>query len=484
MTAPPRHHTRRNPDRATLGPAVGAVASAFGRPFMPWQQYAADVINEIDPATGLLWYDTIVMYVQRQAGKSDMTGTHAHHRGLTVPAGRFWYTAQSGLHASEWMRDEYFERLHLPAFQRLLGVEGSARARYMLSRRNGREAMVWKHTRAKWQAFPPTANALHSKQADWIVADESWDHDAEKGQELRQAFRPAMNSRPGAQLWVVSAGGHASSDYLNDYLELAELSLTDPASRIAFIDYGIPRDADPEDLDVIAEWHPAFNVPKPDGSLFFDMPRLVAARADFSKDPAGFARAYGNRATGAREAAFPPGSWDECGAGRGPDRPAGARIAVDVTPDGTRVALVAAWTAGARTAVEVIYSGPIVDAGPVATRLRAAVAYSADNHANLEFVDALAEAGVETTPIGLPRLAAACNKITRLVIARTLQHFHQPDLDQAADLAVKRAAGDGGFRWHRGKSSGSIAELVAATLAADLATAAPTRKPVARTGTR
>ena len=355
MTAPARHHTRRNPDRPTLGPAVAAVASAFGRPLMPWQRDAADVVNEIDPATGLLWYDTVIVYVQRQAGKSDLVGSHAHHRGLTIPGGRFWYTAQSGLHASEWMRDEFFERLNLPAFQRILGVDGTARARFLLSRRNGREAIVWKHTRAKFQAFPPTANALHSKQADWIVSDEAWDHDAIKGQELRQAFRPTMNTRPGAQLWIVSAGAHAGSDYLNEYLELGELSLSVPGTRVAFIDYGIPADADPEDLDLIARCHPAYGVLKPDGQPFLDRRGLEAARSDFAKDPAGFARAYGNRATGAREAAFPPGAWDECGTGRPTARPAGVTVAADVTPDGERVALVAAWPAGDdRTALEVI----------------------------------------------------------------------------------------------------------------------------------
>jgi hypothetical protein len=46
-----------------------------------------------------------------------------------------------------------------------------------------------------------------------------------------------------------------------------------------------------------------------------------------------------------------------------------------------------------------------------------------------------------------------------------VHHLNDPDLDAAAGVATKRQLGDGGFGWGRRGSSGSIAELVAASIA-------------------
>lgn len=476
MNVEPRAHTPRNPDRATLGGQVGAVARARRRPFLPWQQRAADVVNEIDPTNGLLWYNIVVLHVQRQAGKSDFVDESFTHTGLTKPDARMWYTAQKGIDASDWMREAH-ERLNQPGSVALFGSPGTSKCRYVLSRRNGREGIYWPHTRARVQVFPPTPEALHSKQADRVYVDEAWAHDAIAGQALRQAIRPTMNTRPGAQLWVVSAGGHAGSDYLNEYLELGRLSLEDPDSRVAFIEYGIPFDSDPTDLDNIYAHHPAA------GTKLFTREALDAAWIDFRKDPAGFARAYGTVPTGAREAAFPPGAWAECGTGRPSTPPTPAGIAVDVTPDGTWAAIAIADTAGTRVAAEIAWAGETRDAAKYIDRLpRQPIAYAATNTANLELVDELTRLGRKVTPVGLPNVASACNRITRLVLTRELAHYHQPDLDAAVEHAMKRDAGDGGFIWSRAKSHGSIAELYAVTLAVHQATANPARKPVARVG--
>ena len=75
----PRHHTPRS-DLPTRGGQVAKLSQAKGRPFMPWQQLAADVALEYDPDTGLNRYSTIVVTVQRQSGKTTWVGTLADHR--------------------------------------------------------------------------------------------------------------------------------------------------------------------------------------------------------------------------------------------------------------------------------------------------------------------------------------------------------------------------------------------------------------------
>ena len=138
MPAKPRHHTPRNPARATLGGLAAKTWAATGRPFMPWQRAGADVALGLDPVTGVLWYDLVIVRVQRQAGKTELVGSVATTRALAKRNARLWYTAQKGKDASEWMRDEYISRL--ADAQALFGVPKSASCRYLASLRAGQEA--------------------------------------------------------------------------------------------------------------------------------------------------------------------------------------------------------------------------------------------------------------------------------------------------------------------------------------------------------
>lgn len=480
MPAEPRHHTPRNPARRTLGGVAAKMAAATGRPYMPWQQRAADVALELDPETGLLWYDLVIVRVQRQAGKTELVGSVATTRSLAKRNARLWYTAQKGKDASEWMRDEYISRLADAA--PLFGTPKTVACRYLISLRAGQEAVKWKATQSKFQACPPTRDAMHGKQSDMTVVDEAWYFDEVAGAQLRQAIRPTMNTRKGAQLWIVSAGEALNSAYFADYIELGVLSLSDPNSRVCFIDYGIPAGGDPEDLDLVAACHPAVG-------YTIDRRALDAAKLDFANDPAGWARAYATVTTGAREFAFPPAAWAECGAPA--TDPGAVQIGVDVTPDGSRLAIGAGYTLpNGGVDVEVVYAGePDRSALALLARLsaaqRAPLQYDPLSLATLSVMDDLARLhpDVETQAVAGPQVAAACGTITRHVLARTLRHHHQPDLDAAARVAVKRPAGDGGIRWSRSKSQGSIAELYAVALAGRAALAVPARrKPVARTG--
>ena len=482
MEVQPRHHTPRNPDRATRGPAVAAIAKAKRRPLLPWQRRGVDVALEIDPETGHYAYGIVVVSVQRQAGKTKLESDLADHRCLTIPRARVWITMQNGKTADEWMREEHFANLRDGA--RVFGEPGTRRAKYALSKRAGSTGVKWPALNSTFTTFPPNRDGLHSKQSDLVFVDEAWAHSAETGADLRQAIRPTMNTRPGAQLWVVSTEGDDSSAYFDHYVTLGMTSLEKPTTRVCFIDYGIPEDADPEDLDTIARHHPAFG-------HTLSMQSLLDARDEFEGDPAGWARAYGNRRTRSRAAIFPAGAWARAAAPR-PAIPDTSGIGIDATPGGDRYALAAAWrdTTGAGH-VEIIAGGPDAIPERETPKIIGAIVTAHGGHLTvdrnsigvLDLVDAIA--------IEYPRLTidytttaeygSACTVFERGIIGGTVHHHNDDTLDAAVDVAMKRPLGDGATGYGRKTSTGSIAELVAAVLALRAADRTPARrKPVVR----
>jgi hypothetical protein len=460
----PRHHTPRS-DRPTRGAQVAVLARAKGRPLMPHQAAAADVALEVDPDTGLYWYGIVVMSFQRQAGKTKLEGDVADHRCLTTPRARVWITQQTGKDASAWMRDEHFDALAQAA---AFGTPGTPGCRYRVSKRAGQEGVTWPGppmAGSTFRVFPPMRDALHGKQSDLVYIDEAWSLTAEQGGDVRQAIRPTMATRRGAQLWVVSTRGDDASVFFDDYLQLGVDSLTTPDTRVAFIDYGIPDDADADDLDVIAAHHPAYG-------HTIDRAALEAARQDFGADVSGWARAYGNRATRTRTAAFPPGVWEACGTERVPI-PARVGFGFDVHHD--RVSVVAAWRevdpAGRpRAYLEALEQLPTADAPAVlsalARRYRAPLGYDTLGAATLDLADRLArDRTVRLHGLSMRDTATACTRLDREVTAGTIAHFRQPPLDEAVLAAVRRPVLDGGFVWARKHSTGNTAPLVAATVA-------------------
>jgi len=493
--ATPRHHTPRS-DRPTRGPAVRKLAKAKGRAcpcgcgaHMPWQRDAADVALEVDPVTRVSAFGIVVVSVPRQSGKTTLESDIADFTCLSVRRARVWLAMQNGKTADGWMRDEHFAQL---------ADAGIFRGRYIESRRAGEVGVKWPATGSTFYTFPPKEDALHSKQSDKVFVDEAWAHNAETGAALRQAIRPTMATRRGAQLWVVSTMGTDASVYLDQYITLARTSLGNPNARVAFIDYGIGDDVDPEDVDAVAAAHPAVG-------HTITREALVEALDEFKSDPqlggvAGFARAYGNRGTRNNETAIPTARWTAAGRARLelPDR---AGIALDATPVGDRVALVAGWrdetthgyveplwvdTPGRDTPALVVDVLEANDAPLVVDRASIGA---------LELVDAIAAEWRRRHPgrnapefphrfLNMGEYASACSMFLRGVLEDTVHHFNDPDLTASVEVVAKRDLGDGGFGWQRKGSAGSICETVAASVALkayDLLPA-PRRRAVARAG--
>lgn len=453
---------------------------------MPWQQLASDVANEFDPVTMHNAFGIIVTSVPRQAGKTYWESNEADHRCIRTPRARVWITMQNGKTVDSWMREEHFEQL---------GRSAAFDGRYTQVRRAGEVGIKWSHG-SSFYTFPPKRDALHSKQADDVFVDEAWAHNAEVGANLRQAIRPTMATRRGARLFIVSTMGDDSSVYFDDYVALGRASLNDPYARVAFIDYGIGDDDDPQDLDVIAAHHPAYG-------YTLDRQSLVDAHTEFMADPklgaSGWARAYGNRPTRSRTAAIPPDRWSAASR-PAQDLPARAGIGLDASPDGSRYAIGAGWRGilddpklGQLDAqfVEVLATGrPNRETPQLVAQLcrRNDVPLTVDRGSMgaLEIVDAVAKLddAPEVRWLNLGEYTGACGMYERGILDDTLHHFNDPDLDAAVEVATKRDLGDGGFGWSRKGSADDITPLVATTVALkgfDLLPA-PTPRAVARAG--
>ncbi len=265
----------------------------MGQPLLPWQRYVCDVALEVD-AFGILVYDTVLVTVQRQAGKTTLDLAAATQNMLMGRNRRAWYTAQSGGHATE----KFLEMADLWEESAIKHLAKKPR------RSNGSAALEFLNG-SKFRPFPPLAGALDGKQSDRTTLDEMWFHTAAQYSLMRQSYAPTQNTRrkrtgQRPQNWMLSTEGTVESTALNMLLEEARSST--PAQGTAFFDWGIADDVDPFDLEAVYAAHPG-------AGHLFDFSDLAGFQAQFSDSPGEFARGYGNRRTGATERIIPADAW-------------------------------------------------------------------------------------------------------------------------------------------------------------------------------
>lgn len=455
--------TPRDESRPTLGHLQSAFARIWiGRTcpgcgdvgFMPWQRLAANILGELDPETGLRYYDLGVVTVQRQAGKSDLCVCRSAERCVTVPGYRSWYTAQTGQDA----RDEF-----LKFYDETLADTALARLPHLL-RGKGDEVAKYPNG-SRHRPHPPTEQKLHGKQSDGNDIDEGWAFELDAGKALLQAIAPTQLTRPGAQTVVWSAGGTPESLWLADLVARGRASVEPIAVegaerpvRMAYIELGVPDDLDIRDLAAVEAHHPAIG---------HTIPTLRGLRNQLPDDDE-FARAAGNRWTSIIGSAIDSRLWETLrypdpldddavlgwGAARAED---GSHVVVacaaelddgrivvevaDVLPTVFRAGeLVRQWIG--RDATDVDPSGP-----------SAALAEELAKRPNVH-----ALTGREA--------ASACQELLDGMIAKRVlfrQNEHTPTLDGSARVAQTRPVADGGVAWSRSNSVGSVASIEAAT---------------------
>ncbi len=491
LTCLPRFSTPRS-DRPTLGAQVGQVAQRLGKPLMPWQQLVADVAFEIDPVTGLLWYDEVDVTVPRQSGKTTLISAVTTHRG-TVMARRYGerqvmaYTAQTGVAAKVKLEREFAELLRASrSFAEVLNVKSRPQrdTEWMLRMNSGDEHILLGRMKSILACKPPTPKAGHGDVLDLGVIDEAFSREDDA---VEQAMQPGMVTRRGSQLWVVSTAG----DY-NEALNIRSFYLWDKVQagrercdsgghgRTAYFEWSAPEDADPGDPDVWRACSPALGY-----TITLDALASRWRKAQESPDPEAvnsFKRGYLN--IWPRIPTRPDESldrltvadWSACSEPSAKP-PSQVVVAVDAAP---RLASASIAVAGVRSDgrvyVEVVAHRPGVDWVPdavAAMRLGADVrgVYVAAGSPVVALVDRLSSDDLHK--VNSAEFAAACEGFVAGVRARSVAQRTPSKFVQAVNTAlagaVRRPAGDGGFTWSRRSSAVDISPLVAATLAHHLA---------------
>lgn len=456
--------------------AVGVIGKALGTPFMRHQAQIAALSTERLPS-GAWAYQTIITSLPRQAGKTAVRAPLAIHRCLTKPAARCWLTAQTGQDARDLLLGEIAR-----AF-----MASPLAPTAKLRKSNGSEGLYFERG-SYWRTFSPQSdargsNTIHGKANELVDVDEAFSIDDVTGAAIEQAVIPSFTTT-GGQFAIVSTAGYASSTWFRGYVDTGREAVTaGERAGVALIEYGLTPEqaAQARDglehepgsppwlaaLDLIAREHPAYGttmVP----AVVEQYARLPGSTVDE------VLRAFGNVWVNLAASAFPMGAWERCGAEHAP-MPDRYGVAFDVTPDGTRGAIAAAWRdQHGHPCVELVSPPkPGTEWMPDAIRALARkhphrpIGYETGGPSTLAVADRVARANPGITLHGTTtrEYATACATIYQAVVAGQLRHPRQPALDLAVENAAQRPLLDAGYGWTRKGSTGSIAPLVAATVA-------------------
>lgn len=478
-TTAPRFATERTPGRRSFGAAIAKVAAAMGKPLQPWQRQVADVATELNP-DGSWAYTTVVVHVQRQAGKTTLVLPVSLHRTLIRQRAKAWFTAQKRQDA----RDTWVDCAEI--------VAGSPLAQLITVRRsNGSEALTTPGG-STFRVFAPNEDALHGKANELVTVDEGWAFDGAEGAALQQAIVPTF-ATTGGQLWLPSTAGTAASTWYRGYVTRGRAAVNAGAtSGLAYFEWSLDAAAADQVQTILTELHRhpegARAAVELDPQLAAKLDQVVTitmaahpgqyVRASSIRDaaldmaPGEFVRAYGNVWTLTADRVIADHAWAAC---RDPQllapEPGELRLSFDVTRERSHAAIAGAWRGpDGRPAVDVLDARPgtswLVERVEQLARTWRVDEVGCDGAGPaLDLADELERRGVvKVRRISGREYAAACAGFLAAVDNTQLVHRGTAALDAAVAAAARRELGDT-WVWSRRQSAGPIVGLVGATVA-------------------
>jgi hypothetical protein len=293
---------------------------------------------------------------------------------------------------------------------------------------------------------------------DLAMIDEAW---AQRDMSLPQAFSPAMVTRADAQLWVVSTVGDGSDVLLSHYQAAGVEALTDPDSRLCYVEYSAADDADPHDPATWAACMPAIG-------HTIDLDTIKAERAGLPADE--FERAYLCRrpAAGPADRLISAGAW-AAGLDPAAEPAAPLGMAIEVSYDRS-VATIAMCGSGGPD-VRVV---EVIDRRPGTEWVTARALELWERWRPTAIVVDLGGPAAPLSPdleaLRLPvksltarEMAAACGGFYDDVRRGALRHRTDRDLDRAIEAVTSRPLSNA-WAWER-RGKVDVSPLVAVTLA-------------------
>lgn len=244
--ATPRFHTRRRPERKTLGGRVAKFAEKLGTPMMPWQRAVADVGLEL--VDGHLAYREIVVTVPRQQGKTTLVLSVEADVCVNRAPAFVVYTAQTGADARAKLLDEHVPALLDSPLRQLVDK---------VNRAKGAEGVRWTNG-SRIGLNAGTESSGHGVVVDAGFIDEAF-KDVDDRRE--QSILPAMVTKRDGQMWVVSTQGTSASLYLNRKCELGRQSVVEDSGRgVCYVEFSALPDQDPADPATWRSCMPALGI--------------------------------------------------------------------------------------------------------------------------------------------------------------------------------------------------------------------------------
>lgn len=466
VTAPasmPLYATRRDPSAPSTGARVGVIAAALGTPLMPWQQLVADVAGERHPDRPDQWrYQTVIVTVPRQAGKTTLLRAVALERGVSAPRRLIFSTAQTGKDARERWKDMVSAVESSPLGSRVTVRRGAGAESLILP--NGSEV----------RTFAPVPKALHGYTPHMVALDEVWAFDAAQGEDLDAAIHPAQVTLADRQRWYISTAGTSESAYLRALVDAGRAAVDDPTSRIAYFEWAAGEEFDTYDE---AGWlfHPALG-------HTIGIEDLRAAAQTVSRG--NFERSYLNRWTVTDETVLDMDRWAEQGEDADTERELAEGRAFgygySVAADRSSASIWGAYRdeAGHRHYRVVLTkpgSGWLATAVTELHRARPDATIGANGAGPARHItDELKRDGVQVRELTAGEYATACEGFVSAFENDRSHHDRSAALTSALRAAKTRPMGDGGWAWSHKHSTGPIDPVEAATVAGWLADRADT----------
>jgi len=262
---------------------------------MPHQRMIAEVGGEIDRRSGLPAYRTVIVTVTRQTGKTTLYMSWQIHR-CTAPRWehpqRSAFTAQSGKDARDKWLDELF-----PLIRKSRVLRPGAGLTDRICVGMGNEYISFTNG-SLIRLLSTSESSGHSKTLHQAVQDEIW-HDTDNRR--AQALGPAMITVEDAQTLICSTAGTAASVVLDNHVEQGRAAVqADSGHGIAYFEYSAPDGWDPADEESYFGFMPALCPAPPcrcGGGKWrhtITLDAIRSERASMARNPAEFARAYGN----------------------------------------------------------------------------------------------------------------------------------------------------------------------------------------------
>lgn len=351
MSSEPKYATRRMPTNPSYGRRIEAMAAYMGGPLMPWQKQVAAVGMELDPKRpGAFRYDTVVVSVPRQSGKSYLLRAIMADRIMSYNRHEVVMTAQTGKDAKKRWN------------QLINSLKADKKPSYFNVRKSqGTEYLEYLKRGSRLSPFAPTPKSVHGDSLNLITIDEAWAFDADSGAALEAAIEPTQLTILDSQMWIVSTRGTSKSAYLNTLIERGRHAVDDPTSRLAYFEWSADEalaEADPYGEATLA-FHPAMGHTQTyEKILSLAKPGVPGALANWRRSILNLDTPLEN------EALIDLALWESLAADQllEPPTPSEVSIGVDIALDRSGASIVAAWiTTEGDLALSLIMSGPGVD---------------------------------------------------------------------------------------------------------------------------